>query len=571
MRISLPRRGGASGERARSLLDVAPVAIVELDSTGVVREWNHAAEALVGWAAAEVLGRPLPESILGREPRIPELIARILGGDDRPVLKLRCRHRQGRLIEVEAHSALTRDGDGRPRGAVMVLTDMTEQRRTERKLRYQALHDALTHLPNRVALLNRLAETLDAAPLRGRRTGLLMIDLDRFKEVNDTLGHACGDQLLAQIGPRLLSVAVRDNDMIARLSGDEFAILLPGLDRVEDATAIAERVLAALHTPFPLEDTIVDIGASIGIAVGPEHGDDPDTLMRNADTAMYEAKETSSGVTLYHPRTEERAQARFGMLGQLRRALDRRELVVHYQPKVDITTEQACGTEALVRWQHPSRGLLPPVEFIPVAETSGLIGRLTNYVLDAALGQARAWLDAGARLPVSVNLSARSLDDLTLPQQVRAMLARHGVPPELLCLEITETAVMHDPDSALVVLGELSTAGVELSLDDFGTGYSSMSYLQRLPVTELKIDRSFITGLHGSSANDVLVRSTIELGHGLNLRVVAEGVEDAETVAALRELGCDVVQGYYYARPMPPEEFDLWQRARRLASSRQVG
>jgi EAL domain-containing protein (putative c-di-GMP-specific phosphodiesterase class I) len=307
----------------------------------------------------------------------------------------------------------------------------------------------------------------------------------------------------------------------------------------------------------------VDIGASIGVVVAPEHGSDPDTLLGNADAAMYEAKEAAAGVVLYRPRSDERAPTRFGMLGQLRRALDRRELVVYYQPKVDIATQQACGAEALVRWEHPTRGLLPPVEFVPVAEASGLISRLTNYVLDAALERVRAWLDSGVRVPVSVNLSARSLDDLTLPQQVRSMLARHRVPAELLCLEITETAIMHDPDSALVVLGELSTAGVKLSLDDFGTGYSSMSYLQRLPVTELKIDRSFVTGLQDSRANDVLVRSTIELGHGLNLQVVAEGVEDAATVATLGELGCDIVQGYYYARPMPAEEFETWLQARR--------
>lgn len=563
MVLGLLRRGVVEPGRARAVLDATPVAIVVLDRAGLVSEWNRAAEELLGWPAEELLGRQVPESILGRRVDLPALLTRLdLSGGGEAALQLRCRHRQGRLLEVEARVASKAEHGRSIPGVVVVLVDVTERRRVERKLRYRAQHDSLTHLPNREALLARLADTLASTRSGGGRTGLLLIDLDRFKQVNDTFGHACGDHLLSQIGPRLLAGAVRVNDMVARLSGDEFAILLPGLDRVADATGIAARVHTMLCQPFQVEGTSLEIGASIGVAVAPEHGTETAELFRSADTAMYEAKDTAAGVTLYYPSANAQPIARSGLLGQLRQAIANGELVVHYQPKIDVGTERVCGSEALVRWQHPSRGLLPPADFIPIAESGGLMNPLTDYVLNAALAQAHIWAQNGTPLQVSVNLSARNLDDLTLPQRVQAMLARHGVPPDLLCLEITETTVMRDPDSALIVLGELSAAGIALSLDDYGTGYSSMSYLRRLPVTELKVDRSFIAGLGDREADDVLVRSTIDLGHQLNMRVVAEGVEDAATSAALRRLGCDVIQGYYYGRPMPSEDFDLWLAGR---------
>lgn len=568
MALGLLRRNVAEPEQARAVLDATPVAIAELDRSGVVRGWNRAAEELLGWPAEEILGRQLPESILGRRVNLAALLARLDRSAGREsVMRLRCRHRQGSLLEVEARVARKVDRGSASTGMVVVLVDVTERRRLERKLVYRAQHDALTHLPNREALLTRLGAILTATRSNGGRTGLLLIDLDRFKKVNDTYGHACGDHLLAQIGPRLLAGAVRSNDMVARLSGDEFAILLPGLDSVADATAIATRVHAMLCRPFQVEGFGMEIGASIGIAVSPEHGTETAELFHSADTAMYEAKETAAGVVLYDPSLSGQTLVPSGMLGQLRHAIEHGELVVHYQPKVDVATEQVCGSEALVRWQHPSRGLLSPADFIPIAENGGLMNPLTDYVLDAALAQAHIWAENGTPVQVSVNLSARNLDDLTLPQRVQTMLARHEVPPELLCLEITETAVMRDPDSALIVLGELSTAGIALSLDDYGTGYSSMSYLRRLPVTELKVDRSFIAGLGDRDADDVLVRSTIELGHQLNMRVVAEGAEDAATIAALRQLGCDAIQGYYYSRPMSSADFDAWLAARTPATS----
>jgi diguanylate cyclase (GGDEF)-like protein/PAS domain S-box-containing protein len=546
----------SSASGLRALIDASPVAIVELDRMGVVREWNLAAQRLLGWTADEVIGRPLPSKVLGGDANMPRLLA-VLEHGALPVLQLRCKRRDGRMVDVELSAAATFDDAGVARGAVGLLVDVTERKRLERKLRHQAQHDSLTGLPNREFLSHLITKTLRSAE-PGAMTGLLLIDLDKFKEVNDTLGHAYGDQLLAQVGPRLLAAALRENDTIARLSGDEFAVLLPDLADIAGAVTVAERVLNALHAPFPVGDTTADVAASIGVAVAPAHGDSPTDLLRHADTAMYEAKEAATGVAVYEPDRAGRAPTRFGLLGQLRRALDRDELVVNYQPKIDVRTGALHGVEALVRWQHPERGLLLPAEFIPIAETTGLIHRLTSHVLDVALAQARVWLDAAIDVPVAVNLSTRCLHDTELPGRVIAALDRHGVRAEKLCLEITESAIMRDPDGALVVLRELAAAGVRLSLDDFGTGYSSMTYLRQLPVAELKVDKSFVSDLAAEEADAVLVRSAVDLGHNLGLSVVAEGVEDLSTLNALKRLGCDIAQGFYMAKPMSASEFDAW-------------
>lgn len=543
----------------RALLEASPVAIVELDRRGVVRQWNSAAEALTGWSAEEVIGRRVPPELVEVDPgSFSRLLEHLDTAPTAPTLHVSWRHRLGRVIEVEFSPTPLYDRAGKIRAVMGLCVDVTEREQLERRLRYQAQHDSLTNLPNRGMLLGGLEEALRTGAEGGTKTGLLMIDLDKFKEVNDSLGHALGDQLLAQIGPRLLSGVVRANDMVARLSGDEFAVLLPDVPDVAAVADVAERVLAALHAPFHLDGVSADVAASIGVAVAPDHGEEATELLHLADTAMYEAKETAAGVVVYQTKRAGQTPSRFGLLGELRRALERDELVVYFQPKVDLTTGSVCGAEALVRWEHPERGLVPPGDFIPVVESTGLMGRLTDHVLDVSLAQARAWADAGHPIPVSVNVSARGLHDETLPRRVAAALERHGVAPDLLCLEITEGAVMYDPEKSLAALKEFAEAGVHLSLDDFGTGYSSMAYLQRLPVSELKIDRSFVTGLDRGQADAVLVRSAIDMSHGLNLTVVAEGVEDAEVLTALNGLGCDAAQGYYLARPMPAETFAAW-------------
>jgi diguanylate cyclase (GGDEF)-like protein len=382
---------------------------------------------------------------------------------------------------------------------------------------------------------------------------LLLIDLDRFKDINDSLGHSYGDKLLCQVGPRLQSV-LRDGDTVARLGGDEFAVLLPAVDGVGEAQAVAERLRESLHQPFDVDGVVLDVEASVGIVLSPWHGTDTEELLRNADIAMYAAKELKGGAVVFQPEVHASTPVRISVLGDLRRALDGDdELFLNYQPKITLNGERIEGLEALLRWQHPTQGLIPPGDFIPVAEGTGIILRLTERVLNLALAQQRLWLDDGRAVPVAVNLSTRCLLDADLPDLVGRLLAEYGVPANLLRLEVTESAVMGDAARCMEVLQRLHDLGVHLSIDDFGTGYSSMAYLRRLPVDELKIDRSFVLGMTTTSQDLVLVRTAIDLGHNLGLTVVAEGVEGADHVDALRALGCDIAQGYHYARPMDAE------------------
>jgi len=429
---------------------------------------------------------------------------------------------------------------------------------------HQALHDGLTGLPNRTLLRDRTDQAIHQADRELVPAALLLIDLDRFKEVNDTLGHHYGDQLLVQVGERLRG-SLREVDTVARLGGDEFAVLLPRIETADGATTVARKLQAALEEPFLLEDLALDVEASIGVAIYPQHGSDTDELLQHADIAMYVAKDTHAGFVLFDPKQDQHSPDRLALLGELRRAIDQQQLVLHYQPKVDAHTGQMLGVEALVRWQHPEHGLLSPGDFIPLAERTGLIGPLTNYVLDAALRQCRTWQQTGHELSMAVNVSARSLLDLAFPDQVAKLLARWEVPARLLVVEITESTIMADPTHALQVLGRLDAMGVQVSIDDFGTGYSSMAHLKTLPVHELKVDRSFVSQMINNASDEVIVRSTIDLGRNLGLRVVAEGVEDEATWQALDALGCDAIQGYHVSRPVPPDDLIHWLERQQAA------
>jgi diguanylate cyclase (GGDEF)-like protein len=428
-----------------------------------------------------------------------------------------------------------------------------------RRLRHQALHDGLTGLPNRSLLYQRLRRAIGGTG-RGSLAALLLIDLDRFKEVNDTLGHDHGDELLIEVAARMRA-SVRRGDTLARLGGDEFAVLLSDLPHRGAAVETADRLLEALRRPFALRGVAVELAASIGVALCPDHGEDAGTLVQRADVAMYSAKAAYAGIETYDPARDPYSADRLALLSELRRALSEDELVLHYQPKVAVASRTVTGVEALVRWQHPERGLLGPGEFVPLAERTGMVAELTRWVLEAALAQCHAWSDAGIRLPVAINLASANVLDKTLPDVVADALARHDVPGELLECEISEHTVMADPQRAIDVLSRLRGLGVRLSLDDFGTGHSSLAYLKRLPLDEVKIDRSFVLGMAEDENDAVIVRSTIDLARNLGLEVVAEGVETEAVLANLAALRCDVAQGYLLSRPLPAAQLADWLTA----------
>ena len=428
------------------------------------------------------------------------------------------------------------------------------------EVQHQALHDALTGLPNRALFRDRGEVALAMAARKQVCSAVMLLDLNRFKEVNDTLGHNSGDILLQQVAARLKET-LRESDTVARLGGDEFTVLLPELPDNKSAMRVAGKITEALQHPFIVSGVTLDLEVSIGVAVFPASGSDMDSLVRRADVAMFVSKRDHLECTLYIPELDINTPRALSLLGELRRALDQGDLVVYYQPKADLATAKVVGVEALVRWQHPTLGLIPPGDFVPLAEGTGLIHPLTEFVLGEALHQCRLWMDSGIHLPVAVNMSARNLLDTDFPALVESLLDQWRVPAMMLQLEITENAMVGDPERARIALQRLRELGVWLSIDDFGTGYSSLAYLRDLPVQELKIDRSFVMDMHDHAANRVIVNSIVSLAQNLGLRVVAEGVEDKEAWTELSRLGCDIAQGYHLARPMAGRDVASWQKA----------
>ncbi len=426
------------------------------------------------------------------------------------------------------------------------------------QLRHDSLHDALTGLPNRVCLQRDLQAALEQVAGGGQPCVTVMIlDLDGFKDVNDTLGHAQGDRLLQEVGRRLAS-SVGDIGSVARLGGDEFAVLLPGTSDEEAALRVGRRVLHALEQPIALDELEVEVGASVGIALAPQHTSEGPSLLKRADMAMYAAKGSTRGLRIYEPDQDTRNVKRITMVGELRQALVDGDLQVYVQPQARFDDGRVVSVEALVRWPHPELGMVAPDDFIPIAERSGLIAPLTTFVLDTSLAAVAGWRASGYDLSIAVNLSTRSLLDVDLVEDVRRLLRRHGLPGEALTLEITEGGVMADPARAVALLLELRQLGVRLSVDDFGTGYSSLSYLKRLPVQEVKIDKSFVLSLRSDNDDRAIARSIVDLGRHLGLEIVAEGVEDQATWDLLRDMGCTLVQGWHLSRPMPTSELPDW-------------
>jgi len=490
------------------------------------------------------------------------------------------RRKDGNAFPIEiAISELTRS-EGRL--FIAIVRDITERKRSEEELKalhddlerrvikrtkelaslnqeleHQALHDALTELPNRLLLQDRMHQALLSAQREHHQLALLITDLDRFKEINDTLGHHYGDLVLQEVSARMRT-ALRGSDTIARLGGDEFAVLLPYIESADDAVMAARKLVAAMEKPIVLEDHSFHVGISVGIALYPDHGKDGSTMMRHADVAMYVAKRSTSGYALYDHLEDQHSVSRLAMVGELRHAIEHKQLVLFYQPKIDLKEGQITGVEALVRWNHPQRGLLSPDEFIPLAEHTGLIRPLTFFVLDEALHQASVWKKNDLNLKMAVNLSAHHLQDEQLANKVESAMRQWDVPPELLEFEITESAIMANPLRAMNTLTQLSRMGIGLSIDDFGTGYSSLIYLKQLPVDEIKIDKSFVIDMLENNEDLVIVRSTIDLAHNMGRQVVAEGVESEEVLNLLIELGCDMAQGYYISRPITANIITQW-------------
>jgi diguanylate cyclase (GGDEF)-like protein len=426
----------------------------------------------------------------------------------------------------------------------------------EERIRHQARHDALTNLPNRSHALEQLDVSLAQARREQGSCAVLLLDLDRFKEVNDTLGHAFGDDVLQVVAQRLLHV-VRRGDMLARLGGDEFLVILEGAEETVAAER-ARRLIESLDAPFVLATAQVSLDASVGVAVFPKHADDAAALLRRADIAMYEAKQQHSSIAVYERGHDEHHLRQITLMGELRLAQERNELSLAFQPKIDLHDGRVAHVEALLRWDHPQLGRIHPEEFIPLAEHSGLISLVTRYVIDEALRQSSPWMQQGLIQGVAINLSPLDLLDRALPGYVQERLSAHGVDAMRLVLEVTETTVMRDIVASLDTMRRLRALGVRLSIDDFGTGHSSLAHLRSLPVDEIKIDKSFILALRGDDEDAVIVRSAIEIGHNMGLSVIAEGVEDAHSLEILQALKCDMVQGYLFSPPLPAKEFVAW-------------
>ena len=418
-----------------------------------------------------------------------------------------------------------------------------------------ALYDALTHLPNRTLFQDRLEHVLKAAEREPASFAVMLMDLDRFKEVNDTFGHHIGDQLLNQLGQRL-AATLRDTDTFGRLGGDEFSVLLPGADR-DSAVRVAHKIFKVLQQPVQLDTMSLLVSASLGIAIYPEHGTDASSLLKHADIAMYQAKQSKSGHCIYDKELDTHSPRRMSLMNDLRGALDAGQMQLYYQPIVALNNGTVRGVEALARWIHPEKGLIPPDQFIPMIEQTGLIKVFSHWVIDTALRQWSTWNARGINEAVSVNLSMLNLQDREFPEALADLLKKWSVPPHALILEVTESAMMNDPEHALDTLNHFQNLGVDIAIDDFGTGYSSLSHLKRLPVNEIKIDRAFVKDMRHDKDDEVIVRSTIDLAHNLGLMVVAEGVEDVETLNLLTELNCDLAQGFYFGRPFPAERLHL--------------
>jgi diguanylate cyclase (GGDEF)-like protein/PAS domain S-box-containing protein len=549
-------------ERAEVTLNSIGDAVISTDVAGNVTYLNQVAEAMTGWTSVDAIGRPFSEVFRIIDSTNPERkvnpIAIAMQQNKTVGLSGSCTlvRRDGTETAIEDSAAPIHDRRGQVTGAVMVFHDVTQARAMSQRMSYLAHHDYLTDLPNRLLLNDRLAQAMAAARRRRQQLAVLFVDVDRFKHINDSLGHAIGDELLQSIAGRLFA-SVRGSDTVSRQGGDEFVILLSSIAQAQDAALSANKILTALSTPHHVKEHDLQITVSLGISIYPEDGTDAETLVRNADIAMLNAKNNGrNSYQFFRADMNEHAMERQSLESGLRHALERREFELHFQPKMDFETEAITGAEALIRWRQPGRGIVLPEKFIPIAEQCGYIVPIGRWVLREACRQTRSWLDADlVPMSMAINISAVELRSKDFVQRVRAVLRETGLDARYLEFELTETALMLDPTSTIGVLRALKDMGVRLTLDDFGTGYSSLSYLKRFPIDALKIDKSFVRGLCTNASDANIVRAVINIGRSFGLRVIAEGVETREQFLRLQAQRCTEGQGYYFQAPVAAHEY----------------
>jgi diguanylate cyclase (GGDEF)-like protein/PAS domain S-box-containing protein len=549
-------------DRAQVTLNSIGDAVLSTDILGNVAYLNVVAEHMTGWSKKEAVGHPLSDvfqivdgTTHKPSPNPMELAIRL----DKPVgLSANCIlvRRDGCESAIEDSAAPIHDRHGRITGAVIVFHDVSMARAVVKEMSHLAQHDALTDLPNRLLLNDRITQAISLARRNHHLLAVLFLDLDGFKNINDSLGHSIGDKLLQSVSARLLG-CVRKSDTVSRQGGDEFVVLLPEVAHAADAAISAAKIITELKNAHSVDDHQLRVTVSIGISSYPDHGESVEALIKNADTAMYHAKQCGrNNYQFFKPDMSLQAVERQSLEGQLRYALEREELLLHYQPKVNIKTGAITGVEALVRWQHPERGLLLPGQFLSIAEDTGMIVTIGQWVLREACRQMREWLDAGLpAVPVAVNISFLEFRNRQFVEDVQASLKETRLDPRYLDLELTETVLMQHAESTIFVLGQLKEIGLRLAVDDFGTGYSSLSYLTRFPIDSLKLDQSFVQNLVTKSNDAIVIGAVIGLAKSLKQTIVAEGVETLEQLAFLQAHGCDEGQGYYFSRPMPAQRF----------------
>jgi len=552
----------AEKERAQVTLNSIGDAVLSTDISGNVTYLNVVAEQMTGWSMKEAVGHPLTDvfQIIDGVTHKPSPNPLELAVQQNKVVGLSANciliRRDGYESAIEDSSAPIHDRDGQVTGAVIVFHDVSMAREMVLEMSHRAQHDTLTDLPNRMMLNDRLTQGISLARRNRHQLAVLFLDLDGFKHINDSLGHAIGDKLLQSVAERL-SACIRKSDTISRQGGDEFVILLPEVAHSADAAVSATKIIAELKKTHSIGEHRLHVTVSIGISTYPDHGENAETLVKNADTAMYHAKQCGrDNYQFFTPDMSLRAVERQSLEGQLRYALERQELLLHYQPKVNLKTGAITGVEALIRWQHPERGLLLPGQFLTIAEDTGMIVAIGQWVLREACRQTREWLDAGIpAVPMAVNISSQEFRSEQFLEAVQVAMKNTHLDPKYLELELTETVLMRHAESTTYALGQLKAIGMRLAVDDFGTGYSSLSYLTRFPIDSLKLDQSFLHNIIASSKDAIVVRAVISMANSLKLRVVAEGLETPEQLAFLQAHGCDEGQGYYFSRPVSAQRF----------------